>query len=151
MPHAQLESLEREEFPDPAAITVWATEFNIIDKTSTQRFAGTWLHGLFLAAYALLLAQRSVFTRLDLHNVVGQALQGALFDTTTAFGSPPRYTAPWANGRRDDLRRAAPGDADVVGRSGTRLRRRARARRRRRRVDRKTGTSPTVRSTKPSS
>ena len=64
----------------------------MIDKTSTLRFAGTWLHGLFVAAYALLLAQRSVFTRIDLHNVVGQALQGALWDTTTGFGSATPVT-----------------------------------------------------------
>jgi hypothetical protein len=64
----------------------------MVDKTPNLTFAGTWTHGLFIAAYALLLAQNPAVTLIDLHNVVGDAAAGALFDSIDGFRAPTPAT-----------------------------------------------------------
>lgn len=89
LPDTWSRSLATEEFQQLAGrgLGVWVTEFNMIDQTPGHGFAGTWAHGLVVAAYALLLAQQPIVTVLQLHNVVGDSVVGALFDSTSGFGS----------------------------------------------------------------
>lgn len=98
LPHKRVQSLAAGEFVQlsSAGMRAWVTEFNMVDRTPGLTFAGTWTHGLFIAAFALLLAQRRVVTSLNLHNVLGDALAGALFDTTEGFRSPTPATALFA-------------------------------------------------------
>jgi hypothetical protein len=93
-PYAMVQTLVAEDFQQLAAhgVTAWMTEFNMIDKSTDRRFAGTWMHGLAVTAYALLLAQKPIVGMMQLHNVFGDALAGALFDTTAGFGSPTPST-----------------------------------------------------------
>jgi hypothetical protein len=78
-----------EEFPQfaPYGLEAWLTEFNMNDKTSERKFAGTWTHGLFTAAYSIQLAQHPVVTSMQHHNVLGDVIAGILFDTTAGFGT----------------------------------------------------------------
>jgi hypothetical protein len=94
LPYQRLQSLVATEFPQLAAkgLGAWVTEFNMLDETSTLAFDGTWTHGLFVAAYALMLAQNPIVTLIDLHNVLGDAGTGALFDSTDGFGAPTPVT-----------------------------------------------------------
>ena len=94
MPYARVQSLAATEFPQLASrgLGAWLTEFNMVDRTPNLTFAGTWIHGLFVAAYALLLAQNPTVTLMDLHNVVGDAVAGVLFDSTDGFRSPTPVT-----------------------------------------------------------
>jgi hypothetical protein len=73
-------------------MTGWVTEFNMVDRTPALTFAGTWTHGLFTAAFALMLAQSPTITLVDVHNVVGTAVAGVLFDSTEGFGAPTPAT-----------------------------------------------------------
>jgi hypothetical protein len=94
LPYARVQSLTGSEFPQLAArgLGAWVTEFNMVDKTPDLTFAGTWAHGLFVSAYALLLAQQPTVTLVDLHNVVGDAVAGVLFDSTDGFRAPTPVT-----------------------------------------------------------
>jgi hypothetical protein len=94
LPYTRSRSLATEEFQQLAGrgFGVWITEFNMIDQTPGHGFAGTWTHGLVVAAYAMLLAQQPIVTMLQLHNVVGDSVVGALFDSTSGFGSPSPAT-----------------------------------------------------------
>lgn len=94
MPYARVQSLIATEFPQLAShgLGAWVTEFNMVDKTPDLTFAGTWAHGLFVGAYALLLAQNSTVTLVDLHNAVGDAVAGVLFDSTDGFRTPTPVT-----------------------------------------------------------
>ena len=87
LPYARVQSLAATEFPQLASygLDAWVTEFNMVDKTPALTFAGTWTHGLFVAAYALLLAQNPTVTLVDLHNAVGDAVAGVLFDSIDGF------------------------------------------------------------------
>jgi hypothetical protein len=87
LPYQRVQSLKATEFTQLSSrgLSGWVTEFNMVDKTPNLTFAGTWTHGLFIAAYALLLAQIPTVTLVDLHNVVGDAMAGALFDSTDGF------------------------------------------------------------------
>jgi hypothetical protein len=90
LPYQRVQSLIATEFQQLAArgLTGWVTEFNMVDRTPNLTFAGTWTHGLFVAAYAILLAQNPSITLIDLHNVVGDAVAGTLFDSTDGFRKP---------------------------------------------------------------
>jgi hypothetical protein len=90
LPYQRLQSLIATEFPQLASkgLSAWITEFNMLDQTSTLAFDGTWTHGLFVAAYALLLAQNPIVTLVDLHNVLGDAGTGVLFDSVDGFDAP---------------------------------------------------------------
>jgi hypothetical protein len=94
LPYQRLQSLLATEFQQLAAKGMggWVTEFNMLDQTPTLAFDGTWTHGLFIAAYAVLLAQNPVVTLVDLHNVLGDAGTGALFDSTDGFDTPTPVT-----------------------------------------------------------
>jgi hypothetical protein len=89
LPYQRVQSLAANELAQMSAhgVECWVTEFNLADRTPDQTFAGTWTHGLFMAAYTLLLAQRAVVTLVDVHNVLGAASSGVLFDSTTGFGA----------------------------------------------------------------
>jgi hypothetical protein len=82
-------SILTEELPQFATrnLGAWMTEFNMNDKTDQRKFAGTWTHGLFTAAYTIQLAQHPTVSFMQLHNVLGDVIAGALFDTTAGFGS----------------------------------------------------------------
>jgi hypothetical protein len=94
LPYQRVQSLIATEFAQLASrgLGGWVTEFNMVDKTPNLTFAGTWTHGLFVAAYALLLAQSPTITLVDLHNVVGDVVAGALFDSTDGFRTPTPAT-----------------------------------------------------------
>jgi hypothetical protein len=94
LPYQRVQSLSATEFPQLVSrgLSGWVTEFNMVDKTPNLTFAGTWTHGLFIAAYALLLAQNPAVTLVDLHNVVGDAAAGALFDSIDGFRAPTPAT-----------------------------------------------------------
>jgi hypothetical protein len=94
MPHAHVQSLRSSELAAIAGRGMKAsvTEFNMVDRTGTVTFAGTWTHGLFIGAYAILLAQLPTISLIDLHNVVGDALSGSMFDSTDGFRSPTPVT-----------------------------------------------------------
>jgi hypothetical protein len=94
LPYQRLQSLIATEFAQLTSngLGAWITEFNLLDQTPTLAFDGTWTHGLFVAAYALLLAQNPVVTLVDLHNVLGDAGTGALFDSTDGFDAPTPVT-----------------------------------------------------------
>ena len=94
LPHKRVQSLIGGEFAQLNAngMGAWITEFNMVDRTPNLTFSGTWTHALFMAAYALLMAQRGVVKLVDLHNVVGDAVAGVLFDTTEGFRSPTPAT-----------------------------------------------------------
>ena len=98
LPQERVESLAANELPVLAGrgLGAWVSEFNMVDRTPGLTFAGTWTHGLFIAAYALLLAQRRTVTSLNLHNVVGDALAGVLWDTTEGFREPTPATQLFA-------------------------------------------------------
>ena len=94
LPYQRVQSLTATEFPQLTSrgLSGWVTEFNMVDKTPNLTFAGTWTHGLFIAAYAVLLAQNPTVTLVDLHNVVGDAVAGALFDSVDGFRTPTPVT-----------------------------------------------------------
>jgi hypothetical protein len=94
LPYKRVQNLKGTEFPAIASrgLSAWITEFNLVDDTPDRIFAGTWTHGLFIAAYALMLAQVPTVSLIDLHNVVGDAMVGALFDSTDGFGTPTPAT-----------------------------------------------------------
>lgn len=87
LPYQRVQSLAATEFAQLAShgLGAWITEFNLVDRTPSLIFAGTWAHGLGNAAYALMLAASATVKQVDLHNVVGDAVAGSLFDTTTGF------------------------------------------------------------------
>ena len=76
----------------PLGLDVWVTEFNLKDASVTG-VCGTWAHGLYLAAEAVLLAVSPV-ARVALAvpwEFLGDGSMGSLFATTTGFdfaGSP---------------------------------------------------------------
>jgi hypothetical protein len=82
-------SLRNNEVRDIAASgrQAWVTEFGMPDRSATQAYAGTWMHGLFVATLAVTMLQDGSITLLHLHNVVGPALAGSHFNSTTAFGA----------------------------------------------------------------
>ncbi|HQR28485.1 MAG TPA: hypothetical protein PLP61_15690, partial [Nocardioides sp.] len=86
LPQVCAERLAQGSLSATRGLDVWVTEFNLFDRTPDRRVAGTWAHGLMVAAYALLLAQQPAITLLQLHNVVGDATMGVLFDSTRGFG-----------------------------------------------------------------
>jgi hypothetical protein len=94
LPYQRVQSLIATEFQQLTSrgLTGWVTEFNMVDRTPNLTFAGTWTHGLFVAAYAILLAQNPTITLIDLHNVVGDAAAGTLFDSTDGFRTPTPVT-----------------------------------------------------------
>ena len=87
LPYRRIQNLSANEFAAIASrgLSAWVTEFNLVDATPDLTFAGTWTHGLFIAAYAVMLAQVPTVGLIDLHNVVGDALAGVLFDSTDGF------------------------------------------------------------------
>ena len=94
LPYRRVQSLKAAELAAirNRGLNAWVTEFNLVDVTPALTFAGTWTSGLFIAAYTLLLAQVPTITVIDLHNVVGDALAGALFDTDDGFRTPTPVT-----------------------------------------------------------
>lgn len=87
LPYARVQSLVATEFQQlaSAGLGAWITEFNMVDQTPAMTFGGTWTHGLFIAAFALLLAQNPIVSLVDVHNVLGDAATGVLFDSTDGF------------------------------------------------------------------
>ena len=67
-------------------LPVWVTEFNLADVTPGHVFQGTWLHGLFVAAQALLFTGDPDITYAGLDATIGTAL-APIFSSTTGFGS----------------------------------------------------------------
>ncbi|HEX5562102.1 MAG TPA: hypothetical protein VFX52_10705 [Nocardioidaceae bacterium] len=103
LPYARVQALKGSELATLSShgLSAWVTEFNMVDRTSSLTFAGTWTHGLFIAAYAILLAQVPTIAVIELHNVVGDAVAGALFDSTAGFRAPTpatQFLAPTAMG-----------------------------------------------------
>ena len=103
LPYARVQALKGSELATLSShgLSAWVTEFNMVDRTSSLTFAGTWTHGLFIAAYAILLAQVPTIAVIGLHNVVGDAVAGALFDSTAGFRAPTpatQFLAPTAMG-----------------------------------------------------
>ncbi len=103
LPYRRIQNLSANEFAAIASrgLSAWVTEFNLVDATPGLTFAGTWTHGLFIAAYAVMLAQVPTVGLIDLHNVVGDALAGVLFDSTDGFRTPTpvtQFLAPTAKG-----------------------------------------------------
>jgi hypothetical protein len=77
-------------------LPVWVTEFNLADLTSGHVFQGTWLHGLFVAAEALLFTGDPDITYAGLNDTVGTAASAPIFDGTQGFGSGGPKTVPLA-------------------------------------------------------
>ena len=75
-------------------LPVWVTEFNLADVTPGHVFQGTWLHGLFVAAQALLFTGDPDITYAGLDATIGTAL-APIFSSTRGFGSsgPGYHTA----------------------------------------------------------
>jgi hypothetical protein len=67
-------------------LPVWVTEFNLADQTQGHVFQGTWLHGLFVAAQALLFTGDPDITYAGLDATIGTAL-APIFSSTHGFGS----------------------------------------------------------------
>jgi hypothetical protein len=67
-------------------LPVWVTEFNLADQTPGHVFQGTWLHGLFVAAQALLFTGDPDITYAGLDATIGTAL-APIFSSTQGFGS----------------------------------------------------------------
>ena len=67
-------------------LPVWVTEFNLADQTQGHVFQGTWLHGLFAAAQALLFTGDPDITYAGLDATIGTAL-APIFSSTHGFGS----------------------------------------------------------------
>ena len=67
-------------------LAVWVTEFNLADQTQGHVFQGTWLHGLFAAAQALLFTGDPDITYAGLDATIGTAL-APIFSSTHGFGS----------------------------------------------------------------
>src|SRR6202044_1242840 len=62
-------------------LPVWVTEFNLADVTPGHVFQGTWLHGLFVAAQALLYTGDPDITYAGLDAAIGTAL-APIFSST---------------------------------------------------------------------
>jgi hypothetical protein len=67
-------------------LPVWVTEFNLADQTPGHVFQGTWLHGLFVAAQALLFTGDPDITYAGLNATLGAA-SAPIFSSTAGFGS----------------------------------------------------------------
>ena len=67
-------------------LPVWVTEFNLADQTPGHVFQGTWLHGLFVAAQALLFTGDPDITYAGLNATIGAA-SAPIFSSTQGFGS----------------------------------------------------------------
>jgi hypothetical protein len=67
-------------------LPVWVTEFNLADQTQGHVFQGTWLHGLFVAAQALLFTGDPDIRYAGLNSTIGAA-SAAIFSGTQGFGS----------------------------------------------------------------
>ncbi len=67
-------------------LPVWVTEFNLADQTPGHVFQGTWLHGLFVAAQALLFTGDPDITYAGLDATIGTDL-APIFSSTQGFGS----------------------------------------------------------------
>jgi hypothetical protein len=67
-------------------LPVWVTEFNLADQTQGHVFQGTWLHGLFVAAQALLFTGDPDITYAGLNATIGAA-SAPIFSSTQGFGS----------------------------------------------------------------
>ena len=67
-------------------LPVWVTEFNLADQTPGHVFQGTWLHGLFVAAQALLFSGDPDVTYAGLNATLGAA-SAPIFSSTAGFGS----------------------------------------------------------------
>ncbi len=67
-------------------LPVWVTEFNLADQTQGHVFQGTWLHGMFVAAQALLYTGDPDITYAGLNATIGAA-SAPIFSSTRGFGS----------------------------------------------------------------
>ena len=67
-------------------LPVWVTEFNLADQTQGHVFQGTWLHGMFVAAQALLYTGDPDITYAGLNATIGAA-SAPIFSSTQGFGS----------------------------------------------------------------
>lgn len=67
-------------------LPVWVTEFNLADQTPGHVFQGTWLHGMFVAAQALLYTGDPDITYAGLNATIGAA-SAPIFSSTQGFGS----------------------------------------------------------------
>ena len=76
-------------------LPVWVTEFNLADQTQGHVFQGTWLHGLFVAAQALLFTGDPDITYAGLNATIGAAA-APIFRNTQGFGSGGPATVPLA-------------------------------------------------------
>ncbi len=76
-------------------LPVWVTEFNLADQTPGHVFQGTWLHGLFVAAQALLFTGDPDITYAGLNATIGAA-SAPIFRNTQGFGSGGPATVPLA-------------------------------------------------------
>jgi hypothetical protein len=76
-------------------LPVWVTEFNLADVTPGHVFQGTWLHGLFVAAQALLFTGDPDITYAGLDATIGTAL-APIFSSTKGFGGGGPATVPLA-------------------------------------------------------
>jgi hypothetical protein len=77
-------------------LPVWVTEFNLADLTKGRVFRGTWLHGLFVAAEALLFTGDPHITYAGLNDTVGAAESAPIFNGSQGFGSRGPKTVPLA-------------------------------------------------------
>jgi hypothetical protein len=66
-------------------LPVWVTEFNLADQTQGHVFQGTWLHGMFVAAQALLYTGDPDISYAGLNATIGAA-SAPIFSSTQGFG-----------------------------------------------------------------
>jgi hypothetical protein len=98
MPEHQMAMLRAHEMPQFAAhhLSVWITEFNLSDHTSSHVFRGTWLHGLFVAEQALLFLGDPRVSYAGLSASVGSGQLSAIFNDSRGFGPNGPPTTPLA-------------------------------------------------------
>jgi hypothetical protein len=77
-------------------LPVWVTEFNMKDESAGKIYQGTWLHGLFVAAEALIFTANPAIEYAGLNATVGNAQISPIFDNAKGFGSGGPPTVPLA-------------------------------------------------------
>jgi hypothetical protein len=98
LPYEQTAKLRAHEMPLFAEhhLPLWITEFNLSDHTARRVFAGTWLHGLFVAEQALLFLADPHVSYAGLSASVGSGQLSAIFNDSRGFGPGGPTTTPLA-------------------------------------------------------
>jgi hypothetical protein len=72
----------------PASSGIWVTEFNIMSERSSPSAAGTWMHGLYVAAMAAAMMEQPSLTVACNHVLVGDANFAAMFADERTLRAP---------------------------------------------------------------